>query len=53
MASEHDRSNAHVHRAAAADPTLSLLRLSASERLLGVGVMLALLWLVVLATIAW
>jgi hypothetical protein len=34
-------------RATAAPPTLSLLRLSAAERALGAGVLLALLWLLV------
>ena len=42
--------HAHVH-ARAAEPTLSLLRLSAAQRLAGAGVVLALLWLAVLATV--
>ena len=40
----------HPHAAAAA-PTLSLLRLSAVQRLFGAALILALLWLMVLATI--
>jgi hypothetical protein len=35
----------HLHTAVASPPTLSLLRLSAWERLAGAGSVLALLWL--------
>jgi hypothetical protein len=50
MPAEHH--DGHVHHAQAANPTLSLLRLSAGERLLGTGLVLGLLWMMVLATIA-
>ena len=43
----------HVHHALAATPTLSLLRLSAWQRLAGAGLVLAALWLIVMATIGW
>ena len=44
--------HSHAHaRARAAAPTLSLLRLSATQRLVGAGVVLAVLWLAVLATV--
>jgi hypothetical protein len=47
------RSHRHAHtHARAAAPTLSLLRLSAAQRLAGAGVVLGLLWLAVLATVA-
>jgi hypothetical protein len=50
-------SDAHDHtlspRAIAATPTLSLLRLSALQRLAGVGIAMAALWLIVIATIGW
>jgi hypothetical protein len=42
---------AHVGHAAAEAPTLSLLRLSAWQRLAGAGLVLAALWLAVLMTI--
>jgi hypothetical protein len=45
----HDGRAAH---ATAATPTLSLLRLSAGERLLGAGLVLAGLWLLVFAVLA-
>jgi len=38
---------AHGHRALAADPTFSLLRLSVGQRLAGAAVLLAGLWLLV------
>jgi hypothetical protein len=41
------------HHHAHAMPTLSLLRLSAWQRLAGAGLVLAALWLIVLATIGW
>ena len=44
---EHDRRD-HTHHAAAQRPTLSLLRLSAAERLAGAGVLITALWLAVL-----
>ena len=47
--SSHDRF--HAPHASAEAPTLSLLRLSALQRLAGAGVVLALLWLVVIATV--
>jgi hypothetical protein len=43
--------HSHVRHAAAAAPTLSLLRLSAGERLIGAGVLAGLLWVLVLLTI--
>ena len=45
--------HAHVHPALAATPTVSLLRLSAWQRLAGAGVVLAVLWLIVMATVGW
>jgi hypothetical protein len=45
--------HAHVHHASAATPTLSLLRLSAWQRLAGAGLVLAVLWLIVMATTGW
>jgi hypothetical protein len=45
----HEGRAAH---ATAATPTLSLLRLSAGERLAGVGIVLAGLWLLVFAVVA-
>jgi hypothetical protein len=47
MSSDHH----HASHAMAAQPTLSLLRLSAVQRLVGAALILALLWLMVLATI--
>lgn len=38
--------------ATAANPTLSLLRVSALERLVGAGVILAVLWVLVLSVLA-
>jgi hypothetical protein len=51
MPETHDHS--HAPRALAAAPTLSLLRLSAVQRLAGAGLVLAALWLIVIATIGW
>lgn len=45
------RGHEHAPRAHAA--TLSLLRLSAGQRLAGVGAALALLWVAILAVIGW
>jgi hypothetical protein len=45
--------HAHAHHAVAAAPTVSLLRLSAWQRLAGAGAVLAALWLIVMATIGW
>ncbi len=42
----------HAPHVAAAAPTLSLLRLSAWERLAGVSVVLGVLWLLVFAVLA-
>jgi hypothetical protein len=48
----HDHSHhEHRHRAEALEPTLSLLRLSAAQRLMGVAVLLAALWVIVMAVI--
>ena len=48
----HDHSpHEHRHRAQALEPTLSLLRLSAAQRLMGVAVLLAALWVIVMAVI--
>jgi hypothetical protein len=49
MSDRHD--HAHAPHAAADAPTLSLLRLSALQRLAGAGLGLAVLWLAVIATI--
>jgi hypothetical protein len=51
--STHAHSHAHeaARRATAAAPTLSLLRLSAGARVLGAGLILAVLWALVLLTI--
>jgi hypothetical protein len=48
-----DRPHSHPHppHATAEAPTLSLLRLSAGQRLGGAGAILALVWLMTLATI--
>jgi len=43
----------HTRRARASAPTLSLLRLSAWQRLAGVGAALAVLWLAILSVIGW
>jgi NADH-quinone oxidoreductase subunit L len=47
---EH-RHDEHRHRAEAQEPTLSLLRASAVQRLAGVAVLLAALWVIVMAVI--
>src|SRR5829696_5464529 len=49
MSDAHDHT--HAPRAVASTPTLSLLRLSAVQRLAGAGLVLAALWLIVIATI--
>ena len=49
MSDRHD--HAHAPRALAERPTISLLRLSALQRLAGAGLVLAALWLTVIATI--
>lgn len=48
MASEH---HAHAPRATAAAPTISLLRLSAGQRVAGAAALSAALWALVLLTI--
>ena len=48
MSSGHHHPASH---AVAATPTLSLLRLSAAERLIGAAVVIALLWFLVIWTI--
>ena len=52
MPHHHDHAHAPVPHAMAEAPTLSLLRLSAAQRLLGAGVILASLWLALWAVIA-
>ncbi|WP_167673904.1 hypothetical protein [Microvirga terricola] len=42
----------HAPRAIAAEPTFSLLRLSAGQRLAGASILLATLWLLVLLVLA-
>ena len=49
MSNRHDHGQAP--HASAEAPTLSLLRLSALQRLAGAGLVLALLWLTVIATV--
>ena len=55
---DHHHHGAHVHahhhapRAVAGQPTFSLLRLSAVERVMGAGVLLAVLWLLVFLVLA-
>ena len=49
MSDRHD--HAHAPHATADTPTLSLLRLSAWQRLAGVGLILAVLWLAVIAIV--
>ncbi len=49
MSGWHD--HPHASRAIAEAPTLSLLRLSAWQRLAGAGSVLAALWLIVIATV--
>jgi hypothetical protein len=48
MASEH---HDHAPHATAATPTISLLRLSAGQRLIGAAVLSAAVWALVLLTI--
>jgi hypothetical protein len=53
-AHHHDHGHGHDeprHRAEAQEPTLSLLRASAVQRLAGVAVLLAALWVIVMAVI--
>jgi hypothetical protein len=50
MTAAHD--HASSRRPTAAAPTLSLLRLSAGARVLGAGAVVAVLWILVLVTIA-
>jgi hypothetical protein len=47
----HAHSHAHPPHATAEAPTLSLLRLSATQRLLGAAAILAFVWVITLATI--
>jgi hypothetical protein len=49
MSDRHD--HVHAPHATADAPTLSLLRLSAWQRLAGAGLVLAVLWLAVIATL--
>jgi hypothetical protein len=49
MSDRHDHT--HAHHATVDVPTLSLLRLSAWQRLAGAGLVLAALWLAVFMTI--
>jgi hypothetical protein len=49
----HPHDHAHALRATAEAPTVSLLRASAWQRLAGAGLVLAVLWLTVIATIGW
>jgi hypothetical protein len=49
MSDRHD--HIHAPHATADAPTLSLLRLSAWQRLAGAGVVLAVLWLAVIAIV--
>jgi hypothetical protein len=50
MSDRHE--HGHAPRPAADKPTMSLLRLSAWQRLAGAGLILAVLWLTVVATIS-
>jgi hypothetical protein len=54
MSDRHDHRYEHGHAPgpAAEKPTMSLLRLSAWQRLAGAGLMLAVMWLAVIATIS-
>ena len=49
MSDRHD--HAHARHASVEAPTLSLLRLSALQRLAGAGLVLAVLWLTVFGTV--
>ncbi|MGP9819282.1 hypothetical protein ACTZWW_04645 [Salinarimonas sp. NSM] len=51
--SHHHHRHDHAPRARTAAPTLSLLRLSAGQRLAGVGVVLVVLWAAILSVIGW
>ena len=48
---DHAHSHVHPPHAIAEAPTLSLLRLSAGQRLAGAAAVLALVWLMTLATV--
>ncbi|GGK53828.1 hypothetical protein [Salinarimonas ramus] len=52
-AHHHHHETGPARRAEAAAPTLSLLRLSAGQRLAGVGVAIVLLWAAILSVIGW
>jgi hypothetical protein len=47
----HGREHGELHHAVAERPTVSLLRLSAVQRLAGVALVLGVLWLMVLGVI--
>lgn len=47
----HSHAHSHHHHAEAAEPTLSLLRMSALTRLTASGAVLVLLWIAVLAVL--
>jgi hypothetical protein len=51
VASMSPRPHSNTPHAAASAPTVSLLRLSAGQRLIGAGVLAAALWALVLLTI--
>jgi hypothetical protein len=51
MSDHHNHAHAHVPHVVAEAPTLSLLRMSAAQRLLAAGVILAGLWIAVWAVI--
>jgi hypothetical protein len=48
---DHTHVHDHPPHVTAAAPTLSLLRLSAGQRLLGAAAVLALVWVMTLATV--
>ena len=52
MSHAHDHVHAPAHHVVAEAPTVSLLRLSAWQRLLGAGVVLGALWIALWAVIA-
>jgi len=52
MSHRHDHDHAHAPRPMAEQPTVSLLRLSAWQRLAGAGLILTALWLMVIVTIS-
>jgi hypothetical protein len=55
MSSQHDHHHHHgpVRRAVAAEPTWSILRMSAWQRLAGAAVLLVALWAAVASTVSW